>query len=115
MRLLLGLLVALAAGPTLAADGKAAFQSECASCHTLGPHSTPAGPTLKGVMWRHVGDRTDFRYTAALAAVAGIWTPARLDHFLQDTQGFAPGTDMYFAIDDAEERRAIVDYLKTVK
>jgi cytochrome c2 len=45
----------------------------------------------------------------------GTWTPGRLDAFLHNTQAIAPGTDMFWDIDDGQTRRAIIDYLKGVK
>jgi cytochrome c len=102
-----------AAGPEAA--GKAVFEADCASCHSLVRASTPSGPSLKGVMWRKIADRPDFRYSAGLRATIGTWTPSRLDAFLKDSQAFAPGTDMYWDVGDPDRRRAIVDYLSTVK
>ncbi|HEY5410541.1 MAG TPA: c-type cytochrome [Caulobacteraceae bacterium] len=113
MRTLMVLLVLLAAGPALAADGPRLFADQCASCHLPGGASSVSGPTLKGVVWRKVAGRDDFAYSGALKSLGGSWSPARLDGFLKDTQGAAPGAGMFFAIDDPAERKAIVDYLKT--
>jgi cytochrome c len=115
MRPLLVLLAVLAPGPALAADGRALFDQQCASCHAPGQASTADGPSLKGVVGRRVAAAGDFRYSGALKARGGTWTPQRLDAFLKNTQGFAPGTEMFFAIQDAADRQAIVDYLKTVR
>jgi len=115
MRALLALILAFAAGPALAADGKALFDDQCASCHPVGPSSGPNGPTLKGVVWRRIASQPDFVYTGALKAKPGSWSPGNLNAFLKDTQGFASGTTMFFVIQDRTQRRAIIDYLKTVK
>ena len=115
MRAIAILLLVLAASPALAADGKALFDDECAACHPLGPSSGPYGPSLKGVIWRKIASLPDFAYTGALKAQPGSWSPSRLDAFLKDTQVFARGSGMYFAIQDRAERRAIVNYLKTEK
>ncbi len=108
--LLLGL-----ASPALAADDGEAFRTNCASCHTLDGASTVNGPSLKGVVWRKIAVLRDFRYSGALREAVGVWTPSRLDAFLRNTQGFAPGTEMFWDIDDAATRRAIIDYLKIQK
>ncbi len=113
MRSLLVLLVLLAAGPALAADGAGLFADQCASCHLPGGASSASAPSLKGVVWRKVAAREDFTYTGALKSLGGSWSPSRLDGFLKDTQAFAPGAGMYFAIGDAADRKAIVDYLRT--
>jgi cytochrome c len=102
------------AGP--AADtGRDAFDQQCASCHRLDGVSTLSGPSLKGVMWRKIASLPGFRYSAGLRAVIGDWSPDRLNAFLKDTQGFAPGTDMFWNIRDDPERHAIVRYLESVK
>ena len=115
VRALASLLLFLTATPALAADGGEAYRTNCASCHTLDGASTVNGPSLRGVLWRKVAVLRDFKYSPALRAVVGTWTPARLDAFLRDTQAFAPGTEMFWDIDDRPTRRAIIDYLKTQK
>jgi len=114
MRAAVILLFAVAAGPALAAGGEDVFNTDCAGCHSLSAAST-AGPSLKGVLWRDVASLKDFAYSDGLKAKGGTWTPETLDAYLKDTQTFAPGTDMFFVVRDGARRRAIVDYLKSVK
>jgi len=112
----LALLAALAIGGSAAAEtGKEAYDAKCAACHSLSGPSTPAGPSLRGVMWRNIADVPDFHYTPALKALVGTWTPWRMDLFLKNSLRYAPGTDMLFALDDPQERKAIVRYLESVK
>lgn len=108
-------MLAAVAFPAGAGTGQDAYEADCVGCHSLTGASTTSGPSLKGVMWRKIGDLQDFAYSPALKHTTGTWTPQRLDAFLQDTQGFAPGTDMYFTIEDAARRRAIVGYLEAAK
>ncbi|HTX49681.1 MAG TPA: c-type cytochrome [Caulobacteraceae bacterium] len=104
--------LAMAVAPARAADiGRDLFDAQCASCHTLTGHSTVSGPSLKGVMWRKIADLGDFRYTVGLKAQVGSWSPGRLDAYLHNAQKFAPGTDMFWNITDASERKAIIDFL----
>jgi len=106
-----------AAGPdpaTLAA-GERAYQ-KCYSCHSLeGPHPTTQGPSLKGIVGREVAAEPGFRYSPAMRAYAGRqprWSRAALDAFIADPQAVVPDNDMgFFGIRDAEERRALVEYL----
>jgi cytochrome c2 len=115
-QLLAAVLLSLAAAtPALGSEGEDAFNNNCASCHTLSGVSTKSGPSLKGVVWRKIAVLPDFAYSSALRSMVGGWTPDRLDAFLRNTQAIAPGTDMFWDIDDAPTRRAIVNYLKTVK
>ena len=116
MRAALVLVLALAAGPAVAEPPSAeAFNNQCASCHSIGPASTQNGPTLKGVLWRKIASLPDFSYSAGLRAKIGTWSPDRLDAYLANSQAFAPGTDMFWDVHDPAERKAIIDYLKTVQ
>ena len=115
MRALLLLVFALIAGKVEAGPGEDAFGRDCASCHPVNGHSSTNGPSLKGVVWRRIAALADFAYSPALKGAVGAWSPQRLDAFLADTQRFAPGTDMFFDIHDPTTRRAIVDYLRTLK
>jgi cytochrome c len=113
MRLALSLL-ALAALPAWAQPGKQVFEENCAECHGLADASTEA-PTLKGVVGRKVASLGDFQYTDALKQKGGVWTEANLDAFLTDPQAFAPGTTMYVTVPASDDRKALIDYLKSVK
>jgi cytochrome c len=115
MRVVLALLLALAAPPALAATGEQLFGDNCASCHTVGAASTPDAPTLKGVFGRKIASLPDFKYSDGLKAKQGVWTEEALDAFLASPQTFAPGTQMYGGASDPNDRKAIIDYLKTLK
>lgn len=106
--------LSLAASPAWAAGGKEQFDETCAECHALGPSSADA-PTLRGVAGRKVASLTDFQYSAALKAKGGVWTEANLDAFLANPQTYAPGTTMYVSVASPADRKAIIDYLATVK
>ena len=112
MRPALVLLLLLAARPALAADGRQLFADQCASCHALTDVSGADGPSLKGIIWRKVGGRSDFAYSGALKSLGGSWSPSRLDDFLKDTQAFAPGGGMNIVVDAPADRAAIIAYLK---
>jgi cytochrome c len=115
MRIALALVLALTAPPALAATGEQLFGDNCASCHTVGGASTPDAPTLKGVVGRKIASLTDFKYSDGLKAKQGTWTEDALDAFLANPQTFAPGTQMYGGASDPNDRKAIIDYLKTLK
>lgn len=115
MRIVLASLLALAGSPAFAATGEQLFGDNCASCHTIAAASTPDAPTLKGVVGRKIASLTDFQYSAGLKAKQGTWTGSALDAFLESPQTFAPGTQMYGGASDPGDRKAIIDYLKTLK
>jgi cytochrome c len=109
------LLTATVAPSAHAADGPSLFDQQCSACHSLGGASSPEGPSLRAIVGRRVASLADFTYTASLRDIGGSWTPRRLDEFLKNSQALAPGTSMYFALDDDADRRALVDYLKTAR
>ena len=110
------LTAALIAGPALAqtVDGAAVFANQCQGCH-VGP-STPLAPSLAGVAGAKIASKGDFDYSAGLKAKNGdTWTDANLDTFLKGPQDFAAGTAMYIAPQSDENRKALIEYLKTLK
>jgi cytochrome c2 len=104
---------------TPSADG-ATFGSsfaDCMQCHPVGDGTSHGlGPDLSGIAQRGVASAAGFSYSDGLKRVGGAWTRERLDHYLADPQGFAPGTSMTAPkIDDAAHRRALVDHLLTLE
>ncbi len=112
MRWALAIILTFCVSPAFAADGAHLFSDQCASCHVLTETSSDQGPSLKGVVWRKVATRQDFSYSGALKSLGGSWSPDRLDSYLRNSQGFAPGNGMYFAVEDPADRQAIIGYLK---
>ena len=110
------LTAALIAGPALAqtVDGAAVFANQCQGCH-VGP-STPLAPSLAGVAGAKIASKSDFDYSAGLKSKnTDTWTDANLDTFLKGPQDFAAGTAMYIAPQSDENRKALIEYLKTLK
>lgn len=104
--------------PVLAGDagrGEAVFQ-RCYACHSTDPAETGlTGPNLSGIVGRPAAVLPRFDYSPALQAEgrAGlVWTPANLDRFLADPQGFIPGNAMgFFGLRDPEARADLIAYL----
>ena len=99
---------------TLAA-GERAYQ-KCYSCHSLeGPDSSTQGPSLQGIVERVIAAEASFAYSPAMRAYAAEqrrWTRETLDAFIADPQAAVPDNEMgFFGIRDAEERRALIEYL----
>jgi cytochrome c len=57
---------------------------------------------------------SDFDYSPAIRRLRGVWTPRRLDMWLQGPQAMAPGSAMYLSVDDLSQRRDIIAYLATL-
>ena len=65
-------------------------------------------------MGRKVASLPDFDYSAALKKLGGVWTPARLDTWLQNPQAVAPGAKMFLTVPDPQQRHDIIAYLASV-
>ncbi len=94
------------------AEGKELYEGKCGGCHSV--DANRIGPLHRGVVGRKVASVKDFNYSPALKTLGGVWTPQRLDAWLTSPQAVAPGTSMYFMLEDASQRAAIIAYLKSV-
>jgi cytochrome c len=102
----------LAAADPKAGERRAAL---CKSCHTLekgGANGT--GPNLWGVFGRAVASHAGFNYTSALKGAGGAWDFERLSSYLENSQGYIPGTAMVQRFPKAEQRAEIIAYLNTL-
>lgn len=110
----LALLVAGSASfPSKAAqqlDGKAVFEKRCGGCHAL--DRDKEGPRLGGVYGRKAGTIDSFQYSDALKNSKVTWSDTTLDRWLTDTETVVPNNDMSFHVESADERAAIIAYLK---
>ncbi len=92
------------------ADGKALFEKRCGGCHAL--DRDKEGPRLGGVYGRVAGSIDSFQYSDALKKSKVKWVDATLDQWLTDTEKLVPDNDMTFHVEKADERSAIIAYLK---
>ncbi|MDX9996619.1 MAG: c-type cytochrome [Phenylobacterium sp.] len=108
-------LIGLAATPALAADGAQLFNTQCRMCHQA--TTTPMAPALAGIAGGKMAAQPGFNYSPGLKAKGEthVWTDRHLDAYLADPAGFAPGTRMLVKVADPEQRRAIIEYMKTLK
>jgi cytochrome c len=104
------------AAAALPAQGAGFFDDQCARCHGEGGDGGEGlAPPLIGVFGRGVASVPDFPYSDALKAKGGVWTAAALDVYVADPQVFVPGAAMDDNDPNPVERRAIIEYLKTLK
>jgi cytochrome c len=92
--------------------GKDLFERRCSGCHA--PDLDKEGPRLRGAYGRKAASVPGFAYSDALKKVNVRWDDAGLDRWLTDPDAMAPGTDMAFRLNDAEERKAVIAYLKSL-
>jgi cytochrome c len=101
---------------SVAVSGEDVFK-RCAVCHSVDQGGKNGlGPNLHGISGRSVASMTGFSYSAALKSKGGNWDEASLDAFLTSPAKYAPGTRMSFSgLNKPEERKAVIDYLATLK
>lgn len=103
------------AGAALVGDpvaGRVAYEARCSGCHSI--DTNRVGPLHRGVVGRRPGTAANYDYSPAVRRLTGVWTPVRLDQWLQGPQKLAPGARMYLSVADPVQRRNIVAYLQTV-
>jgi cytochrome c len=94
-----------------AAAGRQLFERRCTGCHSL--DQDKEGPRLRTVFGRKAGTVPSFAYSDALKSAQFTWDDAALDRWLSDTNSVVPGNNMEFRVMNAEERAAIIHFLKT--
>ena len=103
------------APPADLAAGRALAHA-CTVCHALEPGAPPrVGPDLWQIVGRPIAGVAGFGYSRALAEAEGVWTAERLDRFLADPAAAFPGNTMIYAgLADAEDRRRLIAFLRTL-
>lgn len=90
--------------------------AQCTSCHTIRKGLNGVGPSLFGVFGSKAGSVEGYAYSAANKSSGLTWDEATLDTYLTSPMKMVPGTKMTFAgMADAAKRKAVIDFLKTVK
>lgn len=88
----------------------------CQSCHSIQPGQSLVGPSLAGVFGRKAGSVDGYAYSDAVKGLGVTWDETSLDKWLTNPAAMAPGTKMTFAgYADPAQRKAVIDYLKTLK
>jgi cytochrome c len=97
-------------------SGKDSY-AKCVACHTIDKGGRNSiGPNMHGVVGRAVASVEGFSYSAAMKAKGGVWDEAALDAYLENPRKNIVGTKMSFAgLSNADERKALIEYLKAQK
>lgn len=96
--------------------GEAFFAAECRRCHATDATHESYGPKLEGVIGRKAGSIEGYPYSDALKAASFVWTEPALRAWMEDNQGFVPGTKMrHVGIDDPAVQEFILAYLRSVQ
>lgn len=94
------------------AAGERLYKQRCGGCHSLDRNRI--GPRHRGVYGRKAGSVGDFSYSEALQNLDVVWTESTLDKWLENPTAFANGTSMGFRLRKADERKAVIAYLKSL-
>ncbi|WP_372885426.1 cytochrome c family protein [Shimia sp.] len=95
--------------------GQSLFDSNCRRCHTPDATDPSYGPPLENVVGRAAGSYADYAYSEALRASGIVWTPAALRAWMEDNDGFMPGTKMrHVGITDSTVQEFILAYLVSI-
>jgi cytochrome c len=95
--------------------GEALFETECRSCHAVDASDPSYGPLLTGIVGRKAGSFAGYEYSEALAGSGIVWTQAALRAWMEDNDGFMPGTKMrHVGIEDPTVQAFILAYLETL-
>lgn len=96
----------------LVAKGEELYKRRCGGCHSL--DNDRIGPRHRDVYGRKAGAVADFKYSKALRNLDVVWTDQTLNEWLVNPTAFAKGTSMGFRLKKADERTAIIEYLKSL-
>jgi cytochrome c len=88
----------------------------CRACHAVEAGKNGIGPSMASVLGRKAGTAAGFSYSEAMKSSGLTWDAATLDRYLTRPSQVVPGTRMAFAgIPDPVKRKAVVDYLATLR
>lgn len=95
--------------------GAQLFESECRRCHAIDVQHESYGPPLENIVGRRAGTYPDYEYSEAVAGSGIVWTPAALRAWMEDNDGFMPGTKMrHVGIEDPTVQDFILAYLGSI-
>ncbi len=92
--------------------GREIFERRCTGCHAL--DNDKEGPRLRGVYGRKAGSVPSFKYSDAVKKAGVSWDESTLNKWLADPDSFIADADMDFHLEKAEERSAVIAYLKAM-
>ncbi|MEL6363367.1 MAG: cytochrome c family protein [Pseudomonadota bacterium] len=88
--------------------------TKCMACHVVQEGVNRVGPSLYNIVGREAGKVDGFRYSDANANSGITWTEPVLFVYLEDPQGYLPGTKMAFpGLPKAQDRADVIAYLKS--
>ena len=103
---------ALSPAPASADAGQDLFNKHCKNCHRMEPGKHTLGPSLANIVGKPAGQQ-DFDRYKGLKGADFAWTEENLDAWLANPKEFlGKSTSMVSRVKDANDRKAIIEYLK---
>jgi cytochrome c2 len=85
---------------------------QCSTCHQYNVERNAGGPHLVGIVGRDIAAVESWRYSEALMAAEGAWTPEKLDQWLANPNDYIPGNRMaYPGVRAEQDRIDIIGFL----
>lgn len=102
-------------GPGVATHGELLFKQRCSICHVADPGGKNGlGPALYGAYGRKAGQAAGFAYSDGVKAAGFVWTPEKLNQWIQKPASVVPGAKMVLApVDQPQDRADIIAFLKS--
>jgi cytochrome c len=95
--------------------GADAFSETCAVCHSATKGKNKYGPSLFGLIGRRAGSVPDYAYSESMKQSGFLWTPNKLDAYIDHPKQVVPGNKMPFnGLADDKDRADIIAYLSTL-
>jgi len=98
-------------------DGEKVFR-KCMACHSVKAGQHRVGPSLAGVVGRQAGSAEGYNRYKGLKDADWTWTEDELVAYLEDPTGYTKAkngnrSSMAFKLKDLDDRKAVVEYLKS--
>ncbi len=108
--------IAAARAGEAGADPQVAYNNACRTCHSMKEGDNRLGPSLHGVVGRKAGSLAGFQFSPSMQNSGIVWDEATLDKFIADPDQVVNGNGMkpYGGIDDADQRKEIIAFLKSI-
>jgi cytochrome c len=92
------------------------YNNACRTCHSMKEGDNRQGPSLHGVVGRKAGTLAGFQFSPSMQNSGVVWDEATLDKFIADPDQVVNGNGMkpYGGIDDADQRKEIIAFLKSI-
>lgn len=98
-------------------DGQQVFNNHCRTCHSMKEGDNRQGPNLSGIVGKKSGSVQGVPYSSALKDGAVTWDEATLDKWIENPDSVAANNSMkpYGGVPDPEQRKKIIEYMKSPK